>query len=622
MAIELTVGSLNQIVKAHGDIFTQSMDKIADKITTSTEKSTVAFKEAMAEFKTMSKKSGGISKSDIKSLSGASGLSVKESKNIQNMAEELAIANNQSIENESRLKEVFSDTMSGLIPGISNVLGLSQIPLIGLMGDIFSGGQDLVKKYRKADIKSDNEEKIEAVALAEENNEELAAQTESLDYIGGLMESIVQDSEANKFQEIEKARESARMQEKLVDAIDGISLEGGSEEDKKKLDFGFFDKLLDSPFIGAALGASMGALTSIFSTVSTFFLPIVAGAAAVYAIYEGMTGAFDGWYDAADKLGKESATTSDKIASAIGGFYGGVWGIADKITGLFGFKTDIGGWVDEAVTKNLAAGFDFVKGLTADIKSIFTETKEYLTTKTTELIATGKAIIDDFTAVIMSGYNKLTGLFDFNIDDLPSMEELVTKAVENISNIFTDIFASMATMIMEQVREIPLLGNIFGSKEMVIPELIPEGEVQKTLIDSGAINPELMSKDIIEDFKPIESLKPSQIQELIDSDNFNEETMKRLEQIKQKNTPVEIQGPQPRAKRGDMIADVIMKESIDERKEEKEGRMSTGGAFVNAPSNINNSSSRTVNNIIPNSFQGTRDPQTSWMKGSFGFGRG
>lgn len=74
--------------------------------------------------------------------------------------------------------------------------------------------------------------------------------------------------------------------------------------------------------------------------------------AAAFAVYD----FFDGFMNAGDFLGKaeEATTLWDKISVGVGSLVGGLVGIVDSITGLFGFETDVGGYVKEKISFFLA----------------------------------------------------------------------------------------------------------------------------------------------------------------------------------------------------------------------------------------------------------------------------
>lgn len=183
------------------------------------------------------------------------------------------------------------------------------------------------------------------------------------------IETLVKDTESAKFQEIEKERERKLEHEQLIDALESLGAKG-----------------LTQPVKITAGGEGivshfMDGITAL-STLGTFlkgakFMGIIKGigklagwAGLAYSAIEFGIGAFKGWKNAAEKLGKaaEDLTVSDKIASAIGGGIGALGNLADSILGFFGFETEIGKWADENYTKFYAS---LLNRIETAIKSIY-----------------------------------------------------------------------------------------------------------------------------------------------------------------------------------------------------------------------------------------------------------
>ena len=98
-------------------------------------------------------------------------------------------------------------------------------------------------------------------------------------------------------------------------------------------------------------------IVPMLSGLAKFVLPVLGGIAAAYALFEGIKGAFAGWDKAEENFGEDVGLLG-KVASAYAGFMGGVFGIFDKITAIFGFETKVGEWVETGITKFYKNLFD------------------------------------------------------------------------------------------------------------------------------------------------------------------------------------------------------------------------------------------------------------------------
>lgn len=453
---------------------------------------------------------------------------------------------------------------------------------------------------------------------------ELENQTALLDYISGLIDTIIKDSENSKFQEIENNRESVRRQEAMIDAVNGINGEVPQEENSKESDGGgFLSNLIGGKggvFKGimkviSVIGAFIAPLGTALAGMATMIAPIVGGVVAAYAVYEGIKGAFTGWENAAEKLGKEQASTTDKIASAFGGFLGGITGLGDSLLGLFGIETDMGGWVDQKITEITAAGFDWIKGLGMDITGLFTKVGDFITLKKEELWtwidnALGGAMTrvkDFFTGIFNFAFPEgfsitdillvplriakgwVETLFKFDLPEIPSMGQLAEEGINKMTTIVTDIFDSIVNAfksfsvraLLDMIPGVPdIIKNRFKKKEIIEEKQKPTIDIETTVKERGKW------------WIPSYFMK--------DKEKKEEEKLVTLNDERFKTDDLPLAEKQPRMLAMEKQAQYIKQEAI-----EKEKASSVSSAsIVNAPSstrvnNVSNNTSVHHTNISP-----------------------
>lgn len=265
---------------------------------------------------------------------------------------------------------------------------------------------DEVKKAAKNASENAEDQEEESLEANISTNEILKDHSGKLDYIGSLLDVMVSGGEADKFKKMEAEREKLRADERLVEAVENIT--ATSNVDSKKEELGFFSKF--AGIIGALTGVTfagvIGSISGLLVGLASF-LPVVGAVLATgFAAYKAFKGAFEGWGNAAAKLGKETATLTDKLASAAGGFLGGVFGIIDMFTGWFGIDTKIGPWMDQTMTKVLASTFDFFKNFGDNITKMYDDVMNWMKEKIKETIEAIKHPID--TAKKMAAAGKET----------------------------------------------------------------------------------------------------------------------------------------------------------------------------------------------------------------------
>lgn len=531
-----------------------------------------------------------------KNLEASEKLSNDEMGALKAMHSELAEVNKSLLDNEHSLKRAMSDSLKDSLPSIGGVLGAVGLdsPMILFMGTFLQGIMDKRKEARKAEqaLMEDNHSEMmkQELEQTEQMNEELEEQNAKLSYIGGLLDVIVKGSESEKFEAIEKQRESLRMQEKMIDALEGT---GGQIVDKNDGMLEGIMPVLTMTGLFAGITALGGIIMSAMSFLSPILMSVAGIAATAKVAWDGFEGAVDGWENAGEKLGKDSVSTSDRIASAIGGFFGGVWGLAeDLVNWIPGVKVEFTETIDMTITQFLADSFNFLKGLTEDVKRMWTDTKEYVSTTIDNIIETGKFIIDDFKNSIIEKFELLKEkLFSFELPDIPTIDALVGEGIEKVIVVIGDIFKNIASSLMN-------LDPLDMIKSIISPEFKPidakeiqKGNVFNTLRDNKIINDRILAKDTIKDASFLDQMSNDQLQELMTSGNFSKEDLDLIAS-KKNPTVADITGIQPRALSKQNATQRIVKSDI-----ERERAMPASGSNVIAAPNINktNNASSTTN---------------------------
>lgn len=262
------------------------------------------------------------------------------------------------------------------------------------------------RRMSEAQLRRGSSEKnnAEIIDLNAKKLEVLQEHSIKLDYMGGLLNTLVAEGAASQFSMMEKEREGVRRDESLIDAIEGLGTGDtniATEEKAKAASnlSGIFETIGGVSMFLASIGPWLSRMRVLLMGLTTSMLPVIGTVAMAYAAFEGFKGAFLGWGNAAEKLGKETATVSDKVASAAGGFLGGTMGILDKITGFFGIDTEIGKIVDQGMTEFLAGTFDFFKDFTNNVKELWTGINDWIKEKfegVKTFLKSGKENIEEF----------------------------------------------------------------------------------------------------------------------------------------------------------------------------------------------------------------------------------
>lgn len=143
----------------------------------------------------------------------------------------------------------------------------------------------------------------------------------------------------------------------------------------------------------------------------------------IIAVVFGIFDFFNSFMNADEVLGKakEAITLWDRVSAGIGGFVGGIVGIADSILGLFDIETDMGGFVKEKVA-----------GLLSNIPNLIVARFEMLLD-----------LKDVIEQKIDSGISAIKGGFQVFMDIL-----------DDISNFISDLGPTLKKMFTEKARQI------------------------------------------------------------------------------------------------------------------------------------------------------------------------
>jgi len=143
----------------------------------------------------------------------------------------------------------------------------------------------------------------------------------------------------------------------------------------------------------------------------------------IIAVAFGIFDFFNSFMNADEVLGKakEAITLWDRVSAGIGGFVGGIVGIADSILGLFDIETDMGGFVKEKVA-----------GLLSNIPNLIVARFEMLLD-----------LKDVIEQKIDSGISAIKGGFQVFMDIL-----------DDISNFISNLGPTLKKMFTEKARQI------------------------------------------------------------------------------------------------------------------------------------------------------------------------
>lgn len=143
----------------------------------------------------------------------------------------------------------------------------------------------------------------------------------------------------------------------------------------------------------------------------------------IIAVVFGIFDFFNSFMNADEVLGKakEAITLWDRVSAGIGGFVGGIVGIADSILGLFDIETDMGGFVKEKVA-----------GLLSNIPNLIVARFEMLLD-----------LKDVIEQKIDSGISAIKGGFQVFMDIL-----------DDISNFISNLGPTLKKMFTEKARQI------------------------------------------------------------------------------------------------------------------------------------------------------------------------
>lgn len=411
---------------------------------------------------------------------------------------------------------------------------------------------------------------------------------------------LTKDAQGSKFAEIERAREDQIRHDEMINALGGDGTGPGllppeEEEDKKGIFSGILDSINNFILYFTVFGKKLAKFGKVIRIGAKFLGPVIAALDFAF-------GAFKGWTNAAEKLGKDVAdlTITDKISSAIGGGLGQIASIADSILGLFGFSTDIQGWVDEKATELSLALFDRLNKIKDFFFNIFD-------------ISFPEGF--SLTEMVKAPYRLLKGWFAALFDlELPEIEDLLS--LDKIKSFATNILDKIMNLVLDQLAKIPGLGKITEKFRSNKDEVDPI----KELIETGGIEKKGMFKDSeINDWEKVKKLNADQVQEIINMDDWDKTTTDMLNRIlKEKQDFVIKQSDKDQLKfvgineQGDLkLAPNQPKLDIQEQRTNtlydtslKEAsapkQSSSGTAVINAPrTTVNNSSNTSSSTYTP-----------------------
>ncbi|TKB25985.1 hypothetical protein FCL47_12940 [Desulfopila sp. IMCC35006] len=383
---------LGNIMKSQKSLFAASMKKMLSNQESTEKIQSEAFKSFSKTIKDIGKSVGkNNSAKDAKANSKAitvlkreientNSVTIEEKKSLINLTKQVQAANISVRKSQVSMVKTIGKSFKDNLPSIGTVIdsvGLGN-PVFDLIGNTLKGVLDQRIELASNDAKNSKmvEENVnktsELVDLENGTNSILSDHSAKLDYIGSLLDVMVSGGESAKFAKIESDRERIRREESLIDAVENINVKGNEGLNLKNEKGGFFSGLGDNLLQAIIGGGAVTGITTALTTALGVVIPAaLIGVAAIgtYQIYNQVS---DGWKNAADKLGKETATTADEWASSLGSFFGGgIARILDDVSGLFGIKTEIQSTIDKTSTKLLADTFDFFKDFQNNIKGMY-----------------------------------------------------------------------------------------------------------------------------------------------------------------------------------------------------------------------------------------------------------
>lgn len=448
-------------------------------------------------------------KKQIDELSEMKEITVEESKFFNDMVSELERTNKQLLETDYSMKKVMKEKIKEKLPSITGLLGAIGLdnPAFMFLGSLI---QDMVdvrkeKKQKKESLmnsvkekqfeqmvknrgilKTDEPDETEKVKKKAEKKKETKEDSwyeeedieisnsiidlltkgnvilkEAIDISNKKLEGIedgvnilTKDSQGNRFAEIEKRHEDQIRHDETIDALEGL---GGTDKeslisDKSTEKQGILSKLLGMDFDSLFLfwwvfKERIVKLTKLLGKASRIvgkmFLPL----AALIGIYDAFKGF--GLDEAAEKLNKvkDMVSITDRFASAIGSFFGGIAETVDILTEfLLGWDTNFGEWVDKKVTVAMAEMFDAIKR----IPEFFTE------------MFRAVFPIEGFslTNMISGAAKKIKGWFEslFNIK-LPFADDLAFL-FDKVKSFADELFDKIFDMVLNSLEKIPGVGKV------------------------------------------------------------------------------------------------------------------------------------------------------------------
>lgn len=174
----------------------------------------------------------------------------------------------------------------------------------------------------------------------------------------------------------------------------------------------------------------MGGMLGKFSNLGklTKGIPIIGQ---VIAVVMGVFDFFSSFMNADEVLGKskEAITLWDKVSAGIGGFIGGIVGIADAILSVFGIDTDFGGFIKETVAKFLS-----------DIPNLITE-------RIMMFVDFGHTVVEGFKAAV---------------DKVQAGVEIISEFFNDVTDFISNLGPTLKKMFSEKAKEIlnALPGNL------------------------------------------------------------------------------------------------------------------------------------------------------------------
>lgn len=415
----------------------------------------------------------------------------------------------QSVETSGIATKVVTDLQSnvlGKIPTLAGLIGLagSSNPMIGMgLKLLSSAGRNLAEARRNAnDVRAKNLENLKGEAQAtaaklkqakkdtlQPANDEKASGVDQgkdrdengrfvkdsnvtaikqLDVLIGIYERLGgTKDELEKSVLEQKAAARLAAKERSEAAVDRLQALEAAKEGKSKLipaandpdigkKGGGFLKHVAGEAIGNMLGKwiplIMGGMGTGLASMAVLLgkggrlLKLAGKVSGVITLVMAAFDFFDGFTNAAQVLGKENPTFVDKVMSGFISVWKGIAGIADTITGLFGFKTDLAGSVEKGLVtlyNNYMSGFynavaDFVTNGVKQIVSFgvssYSEIGKFYDEKKKQVTDLFQAVADfdvgEFLVATKNGFKKkVEDMFTFVKD---SIEDLLVTGLGSL----------------------------------------------------------------------------------------------------------------------------------------------------------------------------------------------